>query len=142
MEFKASLDSICTEIDEWELPLALSELLSDFWPKFYAGKSDATMTKVLQVLSDYFNKPDVKDLPWGYTIGNTSTVEYWKYYTTATNEVLKIAGDFAIRMVACGVTECGVERIFSHVHWLIGVKRHQLGEHTLEDLSSLRYGVM
>jgi hypothetical protein len=100
------------------------------------------MAKVLQVLSDYFGNPNRLNLLWGYTIGTCSNVDYWKYYTTATNEVLRIAGDFAIRMVACGVTECGVERIFSHVHWLIGVKRHRLGEHTLEDLSSLKYGVM
>jgi hypothetical protein len=97
------------------------------------------LAKVLQVLSDYFNKPNRKDLLWGYTIGTCSGVDDWKYFTTASSEVLC---GFAIRMVACGVTECGVERIFSHVHWLIRVKRHRLGEHTLEDLSSLQYGMM
>jgi hypothetical protein len=40
-----------------------------------------------------------------------SSVEFWRYYVQSTDEAVQIAGDFAIRMVGCGVTECGVERV-------------------------------
>jgi hypothetical protein len=113
----------------------------DLWPKMYPAVSFVTMTKVLQRFTEFTNKPNKADPLWGYTLGTVDSVEYWKFYVDSTsNDVLRLTGDFAVRLVGAGVTECGVERIFSHVHWLVGIKRQKLSEQTLSDLASLKYG--
>jgi hypothetical protein len=139
-KLQATLDDICNEIDAWELPLALSELLQDLLPKLYSNSPPAIMARVLQKFSDYYTNPNRTVLPWGALIEQMSPVEYWKFYAGSSDEAMKIAGDFAIRMVGCGVTECGVERVFSHINWLVGDKRRKLSEKSLGNLASLKYG--
>jgi hypothetical protein len=130
---------MCKEIDECELSLSLSELLDDLWPKMYTSVGAEVKAKVLQTFSDYYSKTDRNDLPWGSTLEHVSSVEYWKNYVRVLDQRMRTAGDFALRLVTCGVTECGVERVFSHIHWLVGVKRFKLGEQSLQDLARLKF---
>lgn len=51
---------------------------------------------------------------------------------------LKLAANFALRIVCAGVTQCGVERVFSHIKWILGTRRYQLGVDSIRDLIILR----
>jgi hypothetical protein len=53
-------------------------------------------------------------------------------------EEFRIGADFAIRITCAGISECGVERQFSYVKWLVGKRRYRLSRDTLYNLSLLK----
>jgi hypothetical protein len=132
------LETICSDIDDLNLLDCSSELLTLLWPEFYPKDKADLLPPVSQILGRFMCEPRFK-LPFNTLMLSLSSIDYWKMFGASSSRADQLAASFASRLLCAGITECAVERVFSHVKWLIGFKRHSLSSQTIENLALLRY---
>jgi hypothetical protein len=107
------------------------------WPKLYPSTSEHLLG-VITIITDYWTKP-LNKIPYGNILKpGVTNYSYWNCIKNNLKDAAKWAGDFAIRLTCSGVTECGVERVFSHIRWLLGIKRYRLSKETIQHLLYLK----
>jgi hypothetical protein len=137
-EMNASLLSICHDIDEINFTDCTSELLLILWPKIFP-KDNFSLYGDVSAIHDAFMGADSNAVPFGALRGSLSSIAFWKKISSSRSRADKLAAEFAARLLCAGITECVVERLFSHVKWLVGFRRHSLSESSLESLAMLTY---
>lgn len=129
---------LCSRIEKVNIRVATTTLLGNLWNRIYPGSNSKDLCDVITFFSNYWST-QWKDLPLGNTLAHVcNNFTYWNNIKTVYNEPVKFAADFAIRMTCAGVTECGVERAFSRMKWLLGTKRYRLSKETIKDLLILK----
>jgi hypothetical protein len=137
-EFLLNLNKICEEIYNFNLKIAVDELLIILWEKLYPNENENVISKVYNVFCDYWNE-DINEFPFIKHLHNLSSVEFWKIVkSNSLDKVYTLAADFALRFICARISSCAVERIFSHIKWLLGTKRYKLSKETLENLLILK----
>jgi hypothetical protein len=135
---KDCLLTLCEKINKINIRLATISILNHLWKKLYPTVSLTTLSEVSTIFLDYWTRQS-SELPLGSTLlGAESNYEYWNNVKNIMNNPESIAADFAIRMTCAGVTECGVEREFSYIRWILGYKRLQLSDEKVRDLLILK----
>jgi hypothetical protein len=134
----ATLDSTCCDIDEINFTDCTSELLLILWPKVFPSDNISLYADVSTV-HDAFMGVDRSAVPFGALTGTLSSITYWKKISSSRSRTDKLAAEFAMRLLCAGITECVVERLFSHIKWLVGFRRHSLNQSSLESLAMLTY---
>jgi hypothetical protein len=137
-EYRATLEAMCADIDQIDFGAYTTELLSVLWPKIFLGVDRQRLGAVSTVL-DTFMTSEREGLPYGNVMDTMSSHAYWRKRKATLNEAERLASTFALRLVSAGITECVVERVFSHVKWLYGFKRFRLAPETMENLVLLRF---
>jgi hypothetical protein len=108
------------------------------WKKLYPLCPSETVTEVINLYTKYWNN-SLSSIEFGNSIPTANdNITYWKCVKSNIPGSAYFAGDFAIRMTCAGVTQCGVERAFSYLKWLFGLKRHSLGKETICNLLRLK----
>jgi hypothetical protein len=115
------------------------ELLNRLWKKLYPSSSSSSdLNDVVSIFTSYWTK-SINEIHLGYLLNSSSTnYNYWNTVKTFLSYPANYAADFSIRITCAGVSECGVERIFSHMKWLLGTKRYRLSLKTLQNLLYLK----
>ena len=137
-EMRATLDSICHDIEQINFVDYTCELLQLLWPKVFPTE-DIALAGPVSAVHDKFMGQDRAAIPFGTLLASLSSVDFWKKFAASRTLTDRLAAAFAIRLVCAGITECVVERLFSHVNWLMGMRRHRLNELSLESLAMLTY---
>jgi hypothetical protein len=105
--------------------------------KLYPNVSRDYISEIASVYLKFWIKSSAL-IPCGWMLNsNNSSYSYWNCVNSTTEGALKCAADFAIR-ITCGVSECGVERDFRYIKWLIGTKRFKLSSNTIKNLLYLK----
>jgi hypothetical protein len=112
--------------------------MRNLWFILYPKSSPFLLQEVLNIFTEYWSNPK-ENLIYGYTLEMAeSNFSFWKYFTKITNSPFFFTEDYAIRMTCVGITECGVERVFSYIKWILGMKRHRLSKEMLYNLIQLK----
>jgi hypothetical protein len=134
----ASIDGIYEDICHINVKYSTIQLLRLLWKKLYPQQSEIVLNSVIQYFSSYWSKGDDSN-PLGLSLIYCSNFQYWSTIATTLNNVSKcIAADFALRITCAGVTECSVERVFSHLRWILGLRSYKLKANTIKDLLYLK----
>jgi hypothetical protein len=113
------------------------ELLKTLWEKLYPNENPSLLSEVTKIFLDYWSKQYI-DLPYGNFLPDSSSYSYWKMLKCTLNDAYRISADFSIRLSCAGVNECCVERVFSYIKWILGIKRFRLKPETVQNLICLR----
>jgi hypothetical protein len=132
------LEAICADVDQIDFGAYTTELLSVLWAPTFPGVERAHLGAV-SVYLDVFMTSEREGIPYGNVMDTMSSCEYWRKRKATLNNAERLASTFALRLVSAGITECVVERVFSHVKWLYGFKRFRLAPETMENLVLLSY---
>ena len=112
--------SICHDIDQINFVDYTCELMQLLWPKEFPKDGFARLPAVSAV-HDRFLSEDEAAVPFGALLGSLYSSDYWKKVGRSHSSTDRLAAEFALRLVCAGITECVVERLFSHVKWLMGL---------------------
>jgi hypothetical protein len=133
-----TLENICTEISEFNVRFATTTLLELLWKKLYSNKPVSMISSIGLIYTDYWGTRR-NTFPYGSQLPMDDYVFLNTIKCNVEGDEFFIAADFAIRFTCAGVTECGVERHFTYLKWLVGSRRIRLNKESLYILSILKY---
>jgi hypothetical protein len=128
---------ICKEIDDFPMQYYTIELMNTIWNKLYPNCPSQTLEDVIKIYCKYWENPEHNSCYSNIIKSASSNISFWKYVKNIGGNYY-YAGDYAIRMTCAGVTETGVEREFSYLKWIFGMRRFSLKKNTLINFLRLK----